>query len=85
MEVERALGTLDATRKVPRNPGLPREEHIQGNTVVHGDVFGGGDASAVTGNTEVRVLDHTKVHGNIYGGGNEGVVGGNTKVIVNGK
>src|SRR5574339_352621 len=27
LEVERALGTLDATRKVPRNPGLPREEH----------------------------------------------------------
>ena len=25
--VERALGTLDATLKVPRNPGLPREEH----------------------------------------------------------
>ena len=25
MEVERALGTLDATHKVPRNPGLPRE------------------------------------------------------------
>ena len=24
MEVERALGTLDATHKVPRNPGLPR-------------------------------------------------------------
>ena len=23
MEVERALGTLDATHKVPRNPGLP--------------------------------------------------------------
>ena len=26
-EPERALGTLDATHKVPRNPGLPREEH----------------------------------------------------------
>ena len=26
-EVERALGTLDATHKVPRNPCLPREEH----------------------------------------------------------
>ena len=26
MEVERALGTLVATHKVPRNPGLPREE-----------------------------------------------------------
>src|SRR5574337_918860 len=25
--VERALGTLDATHKVPRNPGLPRAEH----------------------------------------------------------
>ena len=24
--VERALGTLDATHKIPRNPGLPREE-----------------------------------------------------------
>ena len=22
-----SLGTLDATHKVPRNPGLPREEH----------------------------------------------------------
>src|SRR5574339_169708 len=27
LEVERALGTLDATHKVPRNPGLPGEEH----------------------------------------------------------
>ena len=27
LEVERALGTLDATHKVPRNPGLLREEH----------------------------------------------------------
>ena len=25
--IERALSTLDATHKVPRNPGLPREEH----------------------------------------------------------
>src|SRR5574338_535017 len=27
LEVETVLGTLDATHKVPRNPGLPREEH----------------------------------------------------------
>ena len=26
VEVEMALGTLDATHKVPRKPGLPREE-----------------------------------------------------------
>lgn len=58
---------------------------LQGNTIVQGSVFGGGNESAVNNDTEVRVLDHTKVHGNIYGGGNEGVVGGNTKVIVNGK
>src|SRR5574341_1204373 len=27
LEVETVLGTLDATHKVPRHPGLPREEH----------------------------------------------------------
>ena len=57
---------------------------LKGNTAVHGSVFGGGDASVVTGDTEVKILGNTKVYGNIYGGGNEGVVGGNTKVIVNG-
>src|SRR5574337_2190308 len=27
LQVERALGTFDSTHKVPRNPGLPLEEH----------------------------------------------------------
>ena len=58
---------------------------LKGNTAVHGSVFGGGDASAVTGNTVVKILENTKVYGNIYGGGNEGEVGGDTKVIVNGQ
>lgn len=58
---------------------------LQGNTIVQGSVFGGGNESAVNNDTEVQVLDHTKVYGNIYGGGNQGVVGGDTKVIVNGK
>ena len=31
LEVERALGTLDATHKVARNPGLPREDKITNN------------------------------------------------------
>jgi len=57
---------------------------IKGNTTVQGNVFGGGEESQVSGNTEVKILENTKVYGNIYGGGNEGVVGGNTKVIVNG-
>ena len=64
---------------------------LKGNTIVGngtadtGNVFGGGDQSAVTGNTLVEILGHTKVLGNIYGGGNMGVVGGNTKVVVNGQ
>lgn len=64
---------------------------LKGNTIVGdgtsdtGNVFGGGDQSAVTGNTLVEILEHTKVLGNIYGGGNMGEVGGNTKVVVNGQ
>ena len=49
-----------------------------------GNVFGGGDESAVNGNTLVKVFGQTKVLGNIYGGGNMGNIGGNTKVIING-
>ncbi len=50
-----------------------------------GNVFGGGNESAVSENTFVHIKDQTKVFGNIYGGGNMGEVGGNTKVIVNGQ
>ena len=49
-----------------------------------GNVFGGGDESAVGGSTLVKILDRTRVLGNIYGGGNKGRVGGDTKVIING-
>ena len=57
---------------------------IKGGSTVGGSIFGGGDESAVNGNTLVKVLDQTKVFGNIYGGGNIGTIGGNTKVIING-
>ena len=67
---------------------------IGGNTVIGtrekgllkagtGNVFGGGEESAVGGNTEVRIYGHHNIFGNVYGGGNEGPVSGNTKVIVN--
>ena len=52
---------------------------------VKGDVYGGGDAAAIDGNTEIQLRDHSKVRGNIYGGGNQAEVTGNTKVIVDGK
>ena len=57
---------------------------LGGKTKVKGSVFGGGEESPVTLNTEVIVNDQTRVYGNIYGGGNMGKVGGNTKVILNG-
>ena len=47
-----------------------------------GNVFGGGDESAVTGNTTVKLEEGTTVLGNVYGGGNEGPVGGNSEVII---
>ena len=52
---------------------------------VKGDIFGGGDAAEIDGNTEIQLKDRSKVRGDIYGGGNQGEVTGNTKVIVNGK
>lgn len=52
---------------------------------VNGDIYGGGDAAEIKGNTEIQLKDRSKVRGNIYGGGNKGEVLGNTKVIVNGK
>ena len=52
--------------------------------IVGRNVFGGGNAAAVTNDTDVRLLGGARVYGNVYGGGNQGAIGGNTKVIVNG-
>ena len=55
------------------------------HAVVKGNVYGGGNAAKVTGNTFILLRNRAKVYGNIYGGGNMGPVDGNTNVIVNGK
>ena len=47
-----------------------------------GNVYGGGDDSAVNGNTEVIIKGNTRVLGNVYGGGNNGTVGGNSEVRI---
>lgn len=58
-------------------------------TTQTGGVFGGGDASGVTGNTEVIVNATSQkdegynVH-NVYGGGNHGPISGNTTVTLQG-
>ena len=62
---------------------------LNGGTIVQGNVFGGGDASAVKqnssnqkGNTTVNLEGGVTVHGNVYGGGNEGSVGGDSQVNI---
>ena len=55
---------------------------LQGTTEVSGNVYGGGDQSAVSGNTTVILEENAHVHGNVYGGGNEGPVGGNSEVKI---
>ena len=47
-----------------------------------GNVFGGGNESAVDGNTTVNLQGNTHVLGNVFGGGNEAVVGGSATVNI---
>lgn len=47
-----------------------------------GNVYGGGDESAVTGNATVTLQGNTQVLGNVYGGGNKGSVSGSTEVNI---
>ena len=62
---------------------------IKGNSVIGtegddgtGNVYGGGDESAVAGNTTVILKGDAKVLGNVYGGGNKGQVGGSSEVKI---
>jgi hypothetical protein len=75
--------SIDATITIEGNSTIGTFENgvLKPNT---GNVFGGGDESAVERNILVHIKDRTKVLGNVYGGGNMGRVGGNTKVIING-
>ena len=73
------------------NPAL----YTSRKTTIYGNVFGGGDAATVKGNTVIRLNKGAKVFRNVYGGGNMGEVtgvgvgrgtgGGNTQVFINGK
>ena len=58
---------------------------LDGNTTVGGSVYGGGDASAVTGaghNVTVTLKGNTIVNGSVFGGGNNGKVEGSSIVNV---
>ena len=55
---------------------------INGTSLIDGDVYGGGDASAVKGNTTVTLGGDTQVFGNVFGGGNSGEVSGSATVNI---
>ena len=70
--------TLKGTTKVGYNE---ENQPVAGG----GHVYGGGDASAVTGSgnkVTVNLEENTKVLGNVFGGGNEGPVEGSTEVNI---
>lgn len=59
-------------------------EKVDDKDVVRGgDVFGGGNAAAVEGNTRVAIIGGEVKH-NVYGGGNQAAVSGKTNVIIGG-
>ena len=55
---------------------------LEGDCVVKVNVFGGGDESAVDGNTTVTISGNTEVLGNVFGGGNQGLVSGSATVNI---
>lgn len=50
--------------------------------LVLGNVFGGGNAAPVSGDTDVKILYNSYIKGNVYGGGNKATVSGDTKVNI---
>lgn len=52
---------------------------------VGGDVFGGGNAAAINGNTDVEVTNRAVVNRNVFGGGNAAAVSTNTEVKLTGR
>ena len=73
------IGTIDRV-----TAGVNPSARIgNGPTTSEGNVFGGGNAAPVQGNTTVDIKgNRTVIYGNVYGGGNAAKVTGNTNVII---
>ena len=72
-------GGLGSTATVTGNPTVIVNKTAD-KTLTVADVFGGGDAAPVTGNTSVTLQSATVSH--IYGGGNQASVSGTSTVTV---
>ena len=67
------IGTTDREVSTGVNP----------NARVYGNVYGGGNAAPIEGNTKVDIRgNRTDIFGSVYGGGNAAKVTGNTTVVV---
>ena len=82
-------GGKGATAVVTGNPVVTIGDAVaEHSAIVTGDVYGGGDAAAVTGNTSVTYDDSNASSsvGQLFGGGNAaGITGTATVAMVNGK
>lgn len=62
--------------------------HDEGKIGAIGNVFGGGNAAAVIGDTQVNIGTEASksadIRGNVYGGGNQAKVTGQTNVVIGG-
>ena len=74
--------TLKGNTKVGTLEGEEGAQTLKGGT---GNVFGGGEMSYVTGQSNkvtVTLQGNAEVYGNVFGGGNEGLVEGSTEVNI---
>ena len=71
--------TLDGNTVVGTLVGVAPSQTLKEGT---GNVYGGGEESAVSGNTEVLLRGNTHVYGSVFGGGMNGIVGGSTHVTL---
>ena len=64
--------------------GTTKVGTLEGTTLKAGtgNVYGGGDESAVNGNINVILRGETEIFGNVFGGGNQGTVSGSTTVNI---
>ena len=73
-----SLGTVNATELIITGDSKIGTSGI----TTTGHVYGGGDASAVSGNTKVTLSGNAEVFGDVFGGGNNGEVGGTATVNI---
>lgn len=76
-------GGYGSTAEVAGSPAVTvGVSNTEKRALVLGNVFGGGNAAPVSGDTDVKILYNSYIKGNVYGGGNKATVSGNTKVNI---